>query len=131
MYPRCYIEKIGQFELSEPRNPCHTSSNLKTPRSKPRFYTPIQCMTSAQNIIEQIPVNSSVDLHSGQSGECDVHMPETSRTSQTNARHSQVGCKHCIYMCHLILSNHIICFQQIVRCIIVLILTSFIILKFS
>ena len=28
MYLRCYTEKIGQFELLEPKNLCYTSSNF-------------------------------------------------------------------------------------------------------
>ena len=28
MYLRCYTEKMGQFELSEPKNLCYTSSNF-------------------------------------------------------------------------------------------------------
>ena len=108
----------------------HCKIEIKDTEVQASSYTPLQCMTSARNIIQHFPVNSSVNLHSRQSGECDVHEPETSRPSQANARHFQVGCKHCIYMCHLILSNHIICFQQRVRCIIVLFVTSFIILKF-
>ena len=101
-----------------------------TPRSKPRSYTPLPCMTSAQIIIQQIPDNSSVNSHSRQGGECDVHELKTSRPSQANARHFQVGCKHYIKHVYLILSNHIICFKQMIRCITVLFLTIFIILKF-
>ena len=95
----------------EPRARHDGKQRLMTPRSNPRIYTPIHFMTAAQDFTYQFPDNSSMDLHSRQSGECGVHEPETSRPSWANARHSQVGCKHCIIHVHLSLYLHLMCYS--------------------
>ena len=60
MYLRCYTEKIGQLELSEPKNLCYTSTNFTVWNyfpQKPVVYLPNVniCLVQASDTSVQGP----------------------------------------------------------------------------
>ena len=60
MYLRCYTEKMGQFELSEPKNLCYTSSNFAFWNYFPQ--EPVFCITGSCSLTSMLAAGALLVL---------------------------------------------------------------------